>query len=83
MRMSNLKGMSVIDKEAKDIGKVEDVEFNSETGKIEDVIISLKSGIFSKDQIIIKYSDIDAIGDYLVLSIDLPKKSEQVKAEKD
>lgn len=83
MRMSNLKGMSVIDKEAKDIGKVDDVEFNSETGKIEDVIISLKSGIFSKDQIIIKYSDIDAIGDYLVLSIDLPKKSEQVKAEKD
>lgn len=81
--MSNLKGMSVIDKEAKDIGKVDDVEFNSETGKIEDVIISLKSGIFSKDQIIIKYSDIDAIGDYLVLSIDLPKKSEQVKAEKD
>lgn len=83
MRMSNLKGMSVIDKEAKDIGKVDDVEFNSETGKIEDVIISLKSGLFSKDQIIIKYSDIDAIGDYLVLSIDLPKKSEQVKAEKD
>lgn len=81
--MSNLKGMSVIDKEAKDIGKVDDVEFNSETGKIEDVIISLKSGLFSKDQIIIKYSDIDAIGDYLVLSIDLPKKSEQVKAEKD
>ena len=83
MRMSNLKGMSVIDKEAKDIGKVEDVEFNSETGKIDDVIISLNSGIFSKDKIIIKYSDIEAIGDYLVLSIDLPKKTEQVKAEKE
>ena len=81
--MSNLKGMSVIDKEAKDIGKVEDVEFNSETGKIDDVIISLNSGIFSKDKIIIKYSDIEAIGDYLVLSIDLPKKTEQVKAEKE
>lgn len=83
MRITDLKGMDVLDKDAKEIGKVEDVDFDTTTGQIEDIIISLKSGIFSKDKIEIKFSDLSTIGDYVILKGCLPEKSEQVKPEKD
>ncbi len=83
MRISEIKGIPVLDKDAKDIGKVEDIEFDPKTGQIEDVILSLKKGVLSKNQIEIQYSDIATIGDYLILSIDLPQKTESVKVEKE
>lgn len=83
MYLSKLKGIPVLDKNAKDIGRVDDVDFDTKTGQISEIIISLKKGILSKNQIEIKYSDIATIGDYLILSIDLPKKSESIEVKKE
>ncbi len=83
MHLSKLKGIPVLDKDAKDIGRVEDIDFDTKTGQISEVIISLKKGILSKNQIEIKYSDIATIGDYLILNIDLPQKSESVEVNKE
>lgn len=74
MLLKEILGVEVLDKDANVIGKVDDFEFNNETGQIEKLIVSLKKGIISKDEFVIDYDDISTIGDYVLLNVALPKK---------
>ncbi|MCL2156915.1 MAG: PRC-barrel domain-containing protein [Methanobrevibacter sp.] len=68
MRVKKLLGMQVLDVDANNIGKIDDLEFNHETGEIEKIVVSLKKNIFSNDETIIPYDNIKSIGDYVLLS---------------
>lgn len=83
MYTSELKGMAVLDKNAKAVGKVEDVEFSPDNGQINGILASLKKGIFSRDSVNIPFNEIAAIGDYIILKKELPKdEAKVVKVEK-
>lgn len=68
MRIKNLLGMQVVDMDANDIGKVDDIEFSSETGQIEKIMVSLNKNILSHDEKTIHYDNIKNIGDYILLN---------------
>ena len=69
MRIKKLLGMQVLDADANHIGKIDDIEFNSDTGEIEKMLVSLKKNIFSNDETVIPYDNIKSIGDYVLLKI--------------
>lgn len=71
MRIKKLLGMEVLDVDAKHIGKIDDLEFNQETGEIDNIIVSLKKNIFSNDETIIHYENIKSIGDYVLLKVNI------------
>lgn len=68
MLIKEFLGLKVLDSTASEIGKVVDADFDSENGQIQQVIISLKSNLFSSNNIEVAFEDIDKIGDYLLLS---------------
>lgn len=83
MYISEIKGVAVLDKNAKALGKIEDLDFSPEDGQIKGIVVSLKKNIFSKDQIEVPFDDIAAIGDYVILKNELPKHPEKpTKVEK-
>ena len=69
MRIRKLLGMKVLDVDANHIGKIDDIEFNSDTGEIEKIVVSLKKNIFSNDEMVIHYKNIKSIGDYVLLKV--------------
>ncbi|MDR3223746.1 MAG: PRC-barrel domain-containing protein [Methanobrevibacter sp.] len=71
MRIKNLLGMNVVDTSAKVIGEIEDVDFDKSTGKIQELFISHKKNIISNKEIIISYNDIENLGDYILLNINV------------
>lgn len=71
MRIKKLLGMQVLDVDANDIGKIDDIEFSSETGDIEKIVVSLKKNILSHDEIMIHYGNIKSIGDYVLLKVNI------------
>ncbi|MDR3291869.1 MAG: PRC-barrel domain-containing protein [Methanobrevibacter sp.] len=71
MRIKGLLGMNVVDTSAKVIGEVEDVDFDQSTGKIQELIVSHKKNIISNKEIIISYNDIENLGDYVLLNINV------------
>ena len=81
MLIKDFLGLGVLDTNAKKIGKVSNVDFNTETGAIETIYISLDSGIFSKNQVEIDFNDINTIGDYLLLANELPEEEEESEVE--
>lgn len=42
MRIKNLIGATVLDVSANEVGKITDVDFNKEDGKINSIIVSLR-----------------------------------------
>lgn len=78
MYTSELKGMAVLDKNARAVGKVEDVDFSPDDGQIDGILVSLKKGIFSKDSVNVPFDEISAIGDYIILKKELPKEEAKV-----
>lgn len=88
MLISEIKGTQVLDKSAKLVGKVEDADFNVETGKIESFVVILQKNIISKaTKISIKFDEIQTIGEFILLndSIDVKEdtKSESKKVDVD
>ncbi|MDO5848304.1 MAG: PRC-barrel domain-containing protein [Methanobrevibacter sp.] len=83
MYLSEIKGMAVLDKNAKAVGKVEDVKFDPETGAVEGIVIGLKKNLISKDEVEVPFDDIAAIGDYIILKKEIPKETKPVKVEKE
>ncbi|MCR5027088.1 MAG: PRC-barrel domain-containing protein [Methanobrevibacter sp.] len=83
MRAKKFFGITVLDKNVKEVGKIDDVEIDTETGKVITLIVSLKKGILSNDEIEVNFEDIATIGDYILLSteIDKEEKAEDVKVE--
>ncbi|MBE6505052.1 MAG: PRC-barrel domain-containing protein [Methanobrevibacter sp.] len=83
MRAKELFGITVLDKNVKSVGKIEDVDFDTETGAITNLVISLNKGIFSNDFIEVEFEKIQTIGDYVLLSeeIEAEEKAEEVTIE--
>jgi sporulation protein YlmC with PRC-barrel domain len=71
MRIKKLLGMQVLDVDGNNIGKIDDIEYDYETGKIEEIIVSLKKNIFSNDEITVHYANIKSIGDYVLLKVNI------------
>lgn len=76
MNLKKLLGMLALDIKANEIGKIRDVEFEPETGKINTLIISSKKNLMSSDDVSVDYEDVKSIGDYVLVNI----SAEQVKA---
>lgn len=76
MRIKEFLGAAVLDKNAVEVGEINDLEFDPEEGAFDKIVISLKSGIFSKETVEVSYENIAAIGDYVLLDIELPKKAD-------
>lgn len=83
MKIREFLGSTVLDKNAYEVGKVENIDFNTETGKIEKVTLTLQKNIFSKDELEIDFDDIATIGAYVILNKELPKPEDKVEEEKE
>lgn len=68
MKIKKLLGMIAVDASAKDIGKIIDVDFDTETGKIEKIVISLKKSFLSNEKIEVDFDDVKSIGDYVLIN---------------
>jgi len=71
MRIKELLGIQVVDIDAKEIGKIEDLEFNEATGQINKIGINLKKNILSSNEVLVHYDNIKSIGDYVLLKINI------------
>lgn len=77
MEIKELFSKTVLDKNANEIGKINNAEFDVETGKISSVSIETKKNIFEAgDSIEIDYEDIATIGQYILLNKEIPTKEE-------
>ncbi len=68
MRAKQLFGITVLDKYVNEVGKIEDLEIDTETGNVTKIIISLNKGILSNDSIEVDFDKIATIGDYILLN---------------
>ena len=80
MQIRDFLGTIVLDKNAYEVGRVDNIDFDVETGKIETVSLTLQKNIFSKDELEINFDDIATIGAYVILNKEIPKE-EEVKEE--
>ena len=87
MKIREFLGSTVLDKNANIVGKVEDVDFETESGLIEEIILTLQKNIFSKDELQISFDDVETIGEYILLNkeinTDQVEESETVEVEVD
>ena len=74
MQIKKFIGSIVLDKNANEVGKVGNVDFDTATGKIETITLTLQNNIFSKDEIEISFEDIATIGAYVILNKEIPKE---------
>ena len=81
MQIKEFLGSTVLDKNANVVGKVENVDFNTETGKIETIILTLQKNIFSRDELEISFDDVATIGAYVILNKEIEQEPEEEAAE--
>ncbi|MCQ2970990.1 PRC-barrel domain-containing protein [Methanobrevibacter gottschalkii] len=81
MQIKEFLGSVVLDKNAYEVGKVSNVEFDAATGKINEITLTLQKNIFSKDELVISFDDIATIGAYVILNKEIPKDAEFEEAE--
>ena len=81
MKIKEFIGSTVLDKNANVVGKVENVDFDKETGKIETITLTLQKNIFSRDELEISFEDIATIGAYVILNKEIEKEEEVEEAE--
>jgi sporulation protein YlmC with PRC-barrel domain len=81
MQIKEFIGSTVLDKNANVVGKVDNVDFDTETGKIETITLTLQKNIFSKDALEISFEDIATIGAYIILNKEITKEEEAEEAE--
>ena len=82
MRAKQFFGITVLDKKVNEVGKVEDVDIDTETGNITTLIVSLQKGILSNDLIEVGYDKIATIGDCILLNTEISKEEEKKKLTK-
>lgn len=82
MKIKQLLGMMALDANANEVGKIEDVEFDKEEGKINSITIVLKKNIISSNKIEVDFEDVKSIGDYVLLKIEVNKAAAIEEAEK-
>lgn len=83
MRAREFFGITVLDKNVKEVGKVEDVDIDTETGNITTLIVSLQKGILSNDLIEVGYDKIATIGDCILLNTEISKEEEKEEADEE
>ena len=83
MRAKQFFGITVLDKKVKVVGKVEDVDIDTETGNITTLIVSLQKGILSNDLIEVGYDKIATIGDCILLNTEISKEEEKEEADEE
>ena len=81
MRVKEFIGSVVLDKNAYEVGKVADVDFNKDTGSIENVVLTLQKNIFSSDELEIEFADIATIGAYVILNKEIITEEEDEEEE--
>ena len=81
MKIKEFIGSTVLDKSANVVGKVDNIDFNVETGKIETIVLTLQKNIFSRDELEISFDDIATIGAYVILNKEIPKEAEEAEKE--
>ena len=73
MKVKEFVGSTVLDINANVVGKIDDVDFDPKTGKIDDITLNLQTNLFSKDEVSIKFDDIQTIGAYVILNKEITK----------
>jgi sporulation protein YlmC with PRC-barrel domain len=81
MKVSDFIGMKVIDIEAKEVGKVEDLAVILKKYVVEQIFISTGSTL-SKKYFSVKEDDLAAIGDYVQLKLDGNALENKIKVDK-
>lgn len=82
MKIKEFIGSTVLDKNANVVGKVDNVDFDTETGKIDSITLTLQKNIFSRDELEISFEDIETIGAYVILNKEIEKEEvEESEAE--
>ena len=81
MRAKQFFGITVLDKNVREVGKIEDIDIDTETGSVITLIISLKKGLFSNDSIEVDFDKISTIGDYILLNTEIATKEEAEEVE--
>ena len=75
MKAKKFFGQIVLDVNANEIGKVDDIEFDEETGQISAIEVSHRNGaIRGSDKIEVSYEDILKIGEYILLKNEIKKE---------
>lgn len=84
MNIKEVLGSKVLDKNAYEVGTVSDFDFDQKEGTIKSMVVSLKKGVFSKEELEVAFEDIETIGGYVILSKELPEAEVQkVEVEKE
>ena len=83
MRAKQFFGITVLDKKVNEVGKVEDVDIDTETGNITTLIVSLQKGILSNDLIEVGYDKIATSGDCILLNTEISKEEEKEEADEE
>ena len=76
MKIKEFIGSTVLDKNANVVGKVDNIDFNTETGKIETITLTLQKNNFSRDELEISFDDIATIGAYVILNKEIEQEPE-------
>lgn len=82
MNIKEVLNSKVLDKNAYEVGTVTDFDIDQKEGTINSMIVSLKKGVFSKEELEVPFEDIETIGGYVILAKELPKPEEEVEAQK-
>ena len=81
MRAKQFFGITVLDSKVREVGRIEDVDIDIETGNVTSLVVSLKKGILSNDYIEVDFSSIATIGDYVLLNTEIEKEAEEAEDE--
>ena len=81
MKIKEFIGSTVLDKNAYEVGKIDNVDFDPKTGQIEKIFLTLQKNIFSRDELEIDFEDVATIGAYVILNKEIPKDVEEEPAE--
>lgn len=82
MKIKEFIGSTVLDKNANEVGKIDNVDFDTETGKIEKISLTLQKNLFSRDELEISFDDVATIGAYVILNTEITQE-EEVEEDKE
>ena len=82
MKVSDFFGRKVLDKKANEIGKVVDMVIEPKEGIITSMILSTSDFGLTRKDVEIETSDIDEVGDYVLLNIGQEELDVRVESAK-
>ena len=81
MKIKEFLGSVVLDKNANEVGRIDNVDFDNTTGQIKTIVLTLQKNIFSRDELEIDFEDVATIGAYVILNKEIPKEEEAAAEE--